>query len=101
VGGKTGTTQSNSDGWFMSVAKDLVTATWVGCDSRAVRFRSTNLGQGANTALPIYALFIQQVLKDNELEFQLNPLEPPDSSIPMWECAGFSDSPDIFPGLGI
>lgn len=91
IGGKTGTTQSNSDGWFMSVTRDLVTATWVGCDSRAVRFRSTNLGQGANSALPIFANFIKSVLADQELDFRLDPLDVPEvvSTPPMWECAPY------------
>jgi penicillin-binding protein 1A len=87
IGGKTGTTQSNSDGWFMAVSKNLVTATWTGCESRAVRFRNTNLGQGANTALPIFALFIQQVLKDTELEIKLDPLDYPEPPYTLeWEC---------------
>lgn len=88
LGGKTGTTQSNSDGWFMAVSKDLVTATWVGCDSRAVRFRQTALGQGAHSALPIFALFAQEALKDKELNFNLNPLEEPEvlNSTPLWIC---------------
>jgi penicillin-binding protein 1A len=89
VGGKTGTTQSNSDGWFLAVSKDLVAATWVGCDSRAVRFRSTNLGQGANSALPIFANFVKAALADKELGFKLDPLEEPEqvSNPPLWLCA--------------
>jgi penicillin-binding protein 1A len=88
VGGKTGTTQSNSDGWFMAVSKDLVAATWVGADSRAVRFRTTNLGQGANTALPIFALFMKKLLADKDMNFSLDPIEEPDemSYPPMWIC---------------
>lgn len=94
VGGKTGTTQSNSDGWFMSVSKDLVTATWVGCDSRAVRFRSTDLGQGANTALPIYAYFVKDALLDKELNFKLDPPEVPattQKATPLWICSGVNE----------
>jgi penicillin-binding protein 1A len=67
VAGKTGTTDQNSDAWFMGVTKNLVTATWVGADSRWVRFRSTGLGQGAKQALPIYGYFMQSALKDKRL----------------------------------
>ena len=77
VGGKTGTTQSNSDGWFMGVTKDLVCATWVGCDSRKVRFRSTNLGQGAHAALPIFAYFIKKAKEDPKLDINLQPIDRP------------------------
>lgn len=68
VAGKTGTTQENSDAWFMGVTKNLVTATWVGADSRTVRFRSTAYGQGAKQALPIYGYFMQSALKDKRLK---------------------------------
>ena len=64
VAGKTGTTQSNADGWFMAVTPQLVIGTWVGADDPRIRFRSTELGQGSNTALPITAYFLQQVNKD-------------------------------------
>lgn len=63
--GKTGTTQNNSDGWFMGCTPDLVTATWVGCEDRFIRFRSMEYGQGASTALPICAKFLQKVFADS------------------------------------
>jgi penicillin-binding protein 1A len=63
--GKTGTTQNQSDGWFMGCTPDIVTACWVGCDDRFVRFRSIDLGQGASMALPITALFMQKVYSDS------------------------------------
>jgi penicillin-binding protein 1A len=65
MGGKTGTTQSNADGWFMAVSPKLVVGSWVGADDPRVRFRSTSLGQGSSTALPITAKFFQQLNKDN------------------------------------
>ena len=64
VVGKTGTTQSNADGWFMGVTPSLVIGTWVGADDPRIRFRSTELGQGSNTALPIAAYFLQAINKD-------------------------------------
>lgn len=64
MAGKTGTTQSYADGWFIGISPKLVAGAWVGADDPGIRFRSSSLGQGANTALPIYALFWQQVNKD-------------------------------------
>jgi penicillin-binding protein 1A len=63
--GKTGTTQNNSDGWFIGCTPQLITATWVGCEDRFIRFRSMELGQGASTALPICAHFLEKVLNDS------------------------------------
>jgi penicillin-binding protein 1A len=63
--GKTGTTQNNSDGWFIGCSPDLITATWVGCEDRFIRFRSMEYGQGASTALPICAKFFQKVYSDS------------------------------------
>lgn len=67
LAGKTGTTQSNTDGWFASTLPDLVMISWVGADNPSFRFRSTALGQGANTALPITALFLKKINKDASL----------------------------------
>lgn len=64
IAGKTGTTQNNSDGWFIGTTPDLVSGVWVGADDRAVHFRSTNLGQGAHMALPIWAMYMEKVLAD-------------------------------------
>jgi penicillin-binding protein 1A len=67
VAGKTGTTQLNVDGWFMAITPKLVIGTWVGADDPRLHFRSTALGQGSATALPITALFLQQVNQDKSL----------------------------------
>jgi len=67
IAGKTGTTQDNTDGWFMGVVPQLVTATWVGGDDPVIAFRSTALGQGANMALPVFALFLKKVYADPSL----------------------------------
>jgi len=64
MAGKTGTTQSNADGWFMAITPKLVIGSWVGADDPRIRFRSTSLGQGATTALPVVAAFFQQVNAD-------------------------------------
>lgn len=64
VAGKTGTTQSNADGWFMAMTPKLVIGTWVGADDPRIRFRRTDLGQGSSTALPITGVFLKQVNND-------------------------------------
>ena len=93
VGGKTGTTQSNSDGWFMGVTDDLVCATWVGCDSRKVRFRSTNLGQGAHAALPIFAYFIKKAKADPKLGIKLQPIPLPEKALNIeYNCGEYIES---------
>lgn len=61
IAGKTGTTQSNKDGWFVGIMPELVTVTWVGSDDHRIGFRSTSIGQGANSALPIFANFLQKL----------------------------------------
>ena len=64
IGGKTGTTQNQSDGWFMGITPNLVTGVWTGCDDRSVHFREIVYGQGANMALPIFAEYMQRVYAD-------------------------------------
>ena len=64
MGGKTGTTQNNSDGWFIGFTPGLVAGAWVGNDIPSIHFRSTALGQGAHTALPVFARFMQRTEAD-------------------------------------
>ncbi|WP_452225633.1 transglycosylase domain-containing protein [Lacinutrix chionoecetis] len=64
IAGKTGTTQDNKDGWFVGVTPNLVTVNWVGNDNYNIGFKTTGLGQGANSALPIFAKFYQQLNAD-------------------------------------
>jgi len=68
IGGKTGTTQNHSDGWFMGVTPPLVTGVWVGCADRRMRFRSMKEGQGASMALPIWALYMKALYEDPEID---------------------------------
>jgi penicillin-binding protein 1A len=68
VGGKTGTTQSNADGWFMAITPKLVVGTWAGADDPRIHFKSTELGQGSNTALPMFAYFMEQVNNDKSFK---------------------------------
>ncbi|MBN1108933.1 MAG: transglycosylase domain-containing protein [Bacteroidales bacterium] len=67
IGGKTGTSQEQSDGWFMGVTPNLVGGVWCGWEDRAIHFETLSEGQGANVALPIFALFLQKVYADPEL----------------------------------
>ena len=65
--GKTGTTQNNSDGWFMGLTPGLVTGVWVGAEDRSVRFKTMTWGQGARMALPIYGYYMQKAYADTKL----------------------------------
>ncbi len=77
IGGKTGTTQNHSDGWFMGVTPNLVSGVWVGAEDRAIHFQGIRLGQGANMALPIWALYMQKVYADSELNISKEDFEMP------------------------
>lgn len=67
IAGKTGTTQNNSDGWFMGITPNLATGVWVGWEDRATHFFSTGEGQGARMALPIWGIFMKKVWADKSL----------------------------------
>jgi penicillin-binding protein 1A len=67
IGGKTGTTNGNSDGWFIGITPQLVTGLWTGCEDRDIAFQSTRLGEGANSALPIFALYMKKVYANQAL----------------------------------
>lgn len=69
MGGKTGTTNSNSDSWFMGFTPELVTGVWVGGEERYIHFNTMALGQGARAALPIYGYYMQSVYEDPKLPY--------------------------------
>jgi penicillin-binding protein 1A len=77
IAGKTGTTQNQSDGWFMGLTPQLSTGIWVGCEDRSAHFRTIGLGQGANMALPIWALYMQRVYNDTSLYITKDPFPLP------------------------
>lgn len=81
IAGKTGTTQNNSDGWFMGLTPDLVTGVWVGAEERSIRFATTDMGQGANTALPIWGYFMQKVHADPTLKISSGDFEKPEQPL--------------------
>ena len=72
VAGKTGTTSNQSDAWFIGYCPQLITGVWVGHDDREFRFRSENLGQGAASALPIWAMYMKRVYADKKLGIEQN-----------------------------
>ena len=67
MGGKTGTTNNNSDAWFMGVTPHLVSGCWVGGDDRDIHFDNMTYGQGAAMALPVYAYYMKKVYADSQL----------------------------------
>jgi len=67
-GGKTGTSSNHSDAWFVGVTKNLIAGSWVGGEHRSIHFRTGQLGEGSRTALPIFALFMERVFKDENLK---------------------------------
>ncbi|MEO6282532.1 MAG: transglycosylase domain-containing protein [Dyadobacter sp.] len=81
LGGKTGTTSNNSDGWFMCITRDLVVGAWVGGDDRSIHFRTTNLGEGAKTALPIVGSFLEKVYRDKSIGYEPGPFPKPSFKI--------------------
>lgn len=79
-GGKTGTSSNHSDAWYVGTTRNLVAGGWVGGEYRSIHFRTGELGQGSRTALPIFAYFMEKVLKDPEFakykgKFPEKPLE--------------------------
>lgn len=79
IGGKTGTTQNNSDGWFIGYTPDLAAGCWVGAEDRSVHFNSTDVGQGATMAMPIWGKFFQKALNDKTLNLSKGDFIKPDN----------------------
>ena len=79
IAGKTGTSQNQSDGWFMGMVPNLVTGVWVGCEDRSARFKGLTYGQGATAALPIWGYFMKKCYEDKDLQISKDPFERPDN----------------------
>lgn len=77
IAGKTGTTQNQSDGWFMGAVPNLITGIWTGCEDRSAHFGSTYYGQGAATALPIWGLYMKKNYSNPDLGVSQDPFERP------------------------
>ncbi|HAG16728.1 MAG TPA: penicillin-binding protein [Bacteroidales bacterium] len=90
IAGKTGTTQNQSDGWFMGITPKLVSGVWVGAEDRSVHFRTITEGQGANMALPIWALYMKQVYADRKIDLYMGDFEAPAKPLSVEiDCAKF------------
>ena len=77
IAGKTGTTQNQSDGWFIGMVPNLVTGVWVGCEDRSARFKGITYGQGATAALPIWGYMMKKCYADKDLLISKDPFERP------------------------
>tara|TARA_B110001469_G_scaffold70262_1_gene66848 strand:- start:802 stop:1614 length:813 start_codon:yes stop_codon:yes gene_type:complete len=91
IAGKTGTTQNQSDGWFMGVVPNLVTGVWTGAEDRSVHFRTITLGQGANMALPIWGEYMTRVYNDSNLGISKEDFEVPNTLNIQINCAKFEN----------
>lgn len=90
IAGKTGTTQNNSDGWFIGMVPNLITAVWTGCQDRSAHFGTTTYGQGATTALPIWALYMKDVYRKPELGIRQDAFDLPSTPLSIeLDCAAF------------
>jgi penicillin-binding protein 1A len=92
VGGKTGTTQNYSDGWFIGITPTLVTGCWVGWEDRAIHFRTMDLGSGSAMAMPIWANYMKKVVATPGLINIVNQWEAPQSPITIeMDCAKYKE----------
>ncbi|MDX5346225.1 MAG: transglycosylase domain-containing protein [Hymenobacteraceae bacterium] len=81
IAGKTGTSSNHSDGWYMGLTKDLVTGVWVGGEDRSIHFRTSQLGEGSKTALPIYGIYMENLYQDKELGYTMGRFPKPTTKI--------------------
>ena len=86
IAGKTGTTQNQSDGWFMGMVPNLVTGVWVGGEDRSVHFKDIAFGQGATMALPIWAMYMRDAYAIPELGISMEDFEPPETLTITIDC---------------
>ena len=77
IAGKTGTSQNQSDGWFVGMVPNLAAGVWVGCEDRSARFKSITYGQGAVAALPIWGMFMKKCYEDKDLDVSTKAFERP------------------------
>lgn len=103
IAGKTGTTQNQSDGWFVGMVPNLATGVWVGCEDRSARFKGITYGQGATAALPIWAMFMKKCYADETLNVSKKDFERPanlsikvDCWAPVKDTTDFEQNTDEF-----
>ncbi|MFV0571639.1 MAG: penicillin-binding protein 1A [Xanthomarina gelatinilytica] len=102
IAGKTGTTQNQSDGWFMGMVPNLVTGVWVGAEDRAAHFRTITYGQGAAMALPIWGVYMKSCIEDKDLDIATTDFERPTELSIEVDCENYdpdensdSNMPDV------
>ncbi len=91
IAGKTGTTQNQSDGWFMGVVPNLTTGVWVGGEDRSVHFSSITYGQGATMALPIWGSYMKKIYNDPELDVSKGDFEKPENLSIEVDCDNYKN----------
>lgn len=94
IAGKTGTTQNQSDGWFMGMVPNLVTGVWVGGDDRAIHFATLKYGQGASTALPIWGLYMKKNYADEDLGISDGEFPKPEDLSINVDCSKIAEDTD-------
>jgi penicillin-binding protein 1A len=94
IAGKTGTTQNQSDGWFMGMVPNLITGIWTGAEDRSVHFGGTYFGQGATTALPIWGIYMRKCYADEKLEVSKEDFERPEGELSIEiDCSRYRENP--------
>ena len=93
IGGKTGTTQNYSDGWFIGMVPKLTTGVWVGGDDRAIHLRGFDYAQGARTAMPIWGYYMKSIFESKELAFKKEMFpRPKNKFIEELDCKKFKEN---------
>ncbi|MCR8667150.1 transglycosylase domain-containing protein [Aestuariibaculum sp. M13] len=95
IAGKTGTTQNQSDGWFMGMVPNLVTGVWVGGEDRSVHFRTITYGQGATMALPIWGMYMKSCYADETLNISMADFEAPENLSIRVDCDSPADNDNV------
>lgn len=96
IAGKTGTTQNQSDGWFIGLTPDLVTGVWVGAEDRSVHFRTLQLGMGTNMALPIWGYYMKAAYADEDLDISQDDFEKPEGISVDLDCDNYARNKNMF-----
>jgi penicillin-binding protein 1A len=100
IAGKTGTTQNNSDGWFMGMVPNLATGVWVGGEDRSTHFEGIAYGQGATMALPIWALYMKQCYAAPELAISAEEFPKPEVLTIETDCSVYGKAQNQGVDLG-
>ena len=95
IGGKTGTTQNASDGWYIGLTRDLVSGVWVGGDERSIHYKSSVLGQGSRMARPIWDYYMQSIYADTLLGYEKGPFPKPIRNLPVQIDCDMYQNPEL------